>query len=265
MSAASRDGARTTGLKPTAADRPVRFDEARTTGTGRRVRQTRVFGIPLGIDPKFLVGGIVLIALILFWYNSRGDEEGTTASPAARPHVAAPVALPKSHIATLRRSSQSNDRGTLRLRPVDATRGDIDPTLRLDLLTRLQSLDATPGGRNLFEAGPTPAQVAAANLPAVHGPKIVPTAPPVVPASIPLGPPPVNIPLKFYGFVKPTDKRDAPRGFFMDGDDVLVATEGQLLRQKYLVVSLSATSARVEDVQLKQGQTLSVVPEAMAQ
>jgi hypothetical protein len=240
----------------------VSRDVGRTT-TERPVRQTSIFGIRLGIDPKILVGGIVLIAVILFWYNSRADDEGSTASTAARPHTAAPAALPKSHIATLRRSSQSNDRGTLRLRPVDATRGDIDPTLRLDLLTRLQSLDSTPGGRNLFEVGPAPAQMAA-NLPPMHGPKIVPT-PPVVATPIPSGPPPLNIPLKFYGFVKPTDQRDTPRGFFMDGDDVLVATEGQLLRQKYLVVSLSATGARLEDVQLKQGQTLPVEPEAMAQ
>jgi hypothetical protein len=226
--------------------------------------QTRIFGVRLGIDPKILVGGIIVLAVFLFWYNSRGDDQGSTS--VARPqNVAAPVTLPKSHIATVRRSTQSNDRGTLRLKPVDATRGDIDPTLRLDLLTRLQSSDAPEGGRNLFEVGMTPAQVAAANAPAVHGPKIVPTPPPVVPAVMPSGPAPLNIPLKFYGFVKPTDKREAPRGFFMNGDDVLVATEGQLLQEKYLVVSLSATSARIEDVQVKQGQTLPVEPEATAQ
>lgn len=225
---------------------------------------TRIFGIRLGIDPKILVGGIVLLAVFLFWYNSRGDEEGSAPASAARPQQAAPVPPPRSHIAALRRPNQSNDRGTLRLRPVDATRGDIDPTLRLDLLTRLQSADAIPGGRNLFEVGASPPQTAA-NMPPIKGPLIPPKAiAPPPPPSAP-GPAPVNIPLKFYGFVKPTDKREAPRGFFMDGDDVLVATEGQVLEQKYLVVSLNTTSARLEDVQLKQGQTLPVVPEAMAQ
>lgn len=248
MNAASPVGGRTTGLKPT-AQRPM--------------RQTQIFGIKLGIDPKILVGGIVLLALALFWYNSRGEDEGPASSAARPQRAAAPAAPSKSHLA-VRRSAQANVRGTLRFKPVDATRGDIDPTLRLDLLTRLQSLDATTGGRNLFEAGPSAAQVAA-NMPPVRGPKIVPTPPPVVAPPIPSGPPALNVPFKFYGFVKPTDKRDAPRGFFMNGDDVLVATEGQLLEQKYLVVSLSATSARIEDVQLKQGQTLPVVPEATAQ
>lgn len=234
-------------------------------GAPRPVRQTRIFGIPLKVDPKILVGAIVLLAAFLFWYNSRGDEEGSTPASAVRPQQVAPVAMPKSHIATVRRTNTTNDRGTLRLRPVDATRGDVDPTLRLDLLTRLQSLEAVEGGRSLFDAGPTPAQVAAANLAKIQGPKIVPQPPPTVGPVLPAGPAPLNVPLKFYGFVKPTDKQEAPRGFFMDGDDVLVATEGGLLKQKYLVVSLSATSARVEDVQLKQGETLPVVPEATAQ
>ena len=228
------------------------------------VRRTQIFGIPLGIDPKILVGGIVLLAVFLFWFNSRGDEEANAPASAARPQQTAPVALPRSHIAAVRRSTQSNDRGTLRLRPVDATRGDIDPTLRLDLLTRLQSSDELPAGRNLFETGAAPAQMAS-NMPPINGPVIAPKPiTPLTPA-MPPGPAPLNIPLKFYGFVKPTDKREAPRGFFMDGDDVLVATEGQVLEQKYLVVSLNATSARLEDVHLKQGQTLSVVPEAVAQ
>lgn len=238
----------------------------RTTASERPVRETRIFGIRLGLDPKILVGGIVLLALVLFWYNSRGNDEPSTTSSATHPErAAAPAVVPKSHIATVRRGSVSNDRGTLRLRPVDATRGDVDPTLRLDLLARLQSVDAVESGRSLFEAGPTPAQVAAEKMAAIQGPKIVPQAPPVIAPAIPSGPPPLNIPLKFYGFVKPSDQREAPRGFFMDGDDVLVATEGELLKHKYLVVGLSAKSARIEDVQLKQGETLQVVPEAAAQ
>ena len=219
------------------------------------------------MDPKILVGGIVLFAAILFWYNSRGDNEGGNPASTVQPQrTVAPAAMPRSHRATIRRSNQVNERGTVRLKPVDATRGDIDPTLRLDLLTRLQSSDAMPAGRNLFESGAGPGQMAG-NMGPIQGPKIVPTAPrpPIVPAAMPSGPQPLHVPLKFYGFVRPGDQRDAPRGFFMDGDNVLVATEGQVLEGKYRVVQLSATNARVEDVQLKQGETLPVEPEAVAQ
>jgi hypothetical protein len=226
---------------------------------------TRIFGVRLGIDPKFLVGGILVLAALLFWYNSRGDDEETSTTANAVHHVApTATAMPKSHIAAIRRGTVSADRGTLRLRPVDATRGDVDPTLRLDLLERLQSLDEVPTGRSLFDIGPSPAQVAAMAA-QIHGPTIVPkqTAPP--PAIVASGPPPLNIPLKFYGYVKPGDQRETCRGFFMDGDNVLVATEGEVLKQKYRVLALSAKSARLEDIQLKQQQTLPVEPEAVAQ
>jgi hypothetical protein len=233
----------------------------------RAASQSTIFGLRLKVDPKILVGGILAMAALLFWYNSRGDEEGpSTAANAVRPVAPAAASMPKSHIAAIRRgSTATNDRGTLRLRPVDATHGNVDPTLRLELLTRLQSEDEVPTGRSLFEAGPTPAEVAAANLPRITGPKIPPQPLPPAGPIVPAGPAPLNIPLKFYGFVKPTDKREVSRGFFMDGDNVLVAAEGQVLKQKYRVMELTAKAARLEDIQLKQSETLPVVPEAMAQ
>jgi hypothetical protein len=229
--------------------------------------QTTIFGLRMKLDPKILVGAIILLAGFLFWYNSRGDDEGpNTAGNAVRPVAPAAAPMPKSHIAAIRRgTTATNDRGTLRLRPVDATRGNVDPTLRLELLTRLQSEDEVPAGRSLFEAGPTPAEVAAANLTRITGPKIPPQPLPPTGPVVPAGPAPLNIPLKFYGFVKPGDKREVSRGFFMDGDNVLVAAEGQVLKQKYRVMELSAKTARLEDIQLKQSETLQVVPEAAAQ
>lgn len=82
----------------------------------------------------------------------------------------------------------------------------------------------------------------------------------------------VAIPLKYYGYVKPSQTQPVPkqpntvsnnRGFFLDGDNVLVASEGEVLKQRYLVVELTPNSARLEDTQLRQGQTLPVVAAAM--
>lgn len=228
---------------------------------------TQIFGIRLGVDPKFVAGGIIALAALLFWYNSRGDDEGSNAPAAVRPAPA--VTMPKSHLASIRRDRPSNDQRVLRLRPVDPTRGDVDPTLRLDLLQRLQSVDDVPHGRSLFDLGPTPAQVAAAAAAAaaapIHGPMIQPKPVTTAAAAMPTGPAPLNIPLKFYGFVKPTDLHETNRGFFMDGDNVLVATEGEVLKQKYRVLELSAKSARLEDIQLRRQETLQVVPEAIVQ
>jgi len=75
----------------------------------------------------------------------------------------------------------------------------------------------------------------------------------------------VHIPFKYYGFARPSLQGDANRGFFMEGDNILVAAEGDVLEKRYLIVALTPNAAKVEDTQLKQGQDLAVTPEATAQ
>jgi hypothetical protein len=139
----------------------------------------------------------------------------------------------------------------------------VDPTLRLDLLARVQAVPPAANMRNLFETGP--AKPSAEQMKAMQGPKIVPAAvPPSVPANTPApAPMALNIPLKYYGFAQPAAKGEGNRGFFLEGDNVLVATEGELLDERYLVVELTPTGAKLEDTQVKQGQTLALVAEAM--
>lgn len=228
---------------------------------------TKIFGIRMGVDPKIIVAVLIGVATLLFWYNSRGDEEGNAPTTAARPAVTVtpPTVAgraPATGAAAIRRSTKTGDHGTLRLRPIDATHGDVDPTLRLDLLARLQSVRPGGNARNLFQMGTAPL-TDAAGRPIKH---------PIIPVK-PLAPPPaampaaavVNIPLKYYGFAKPVGAGESNRGFFLDGDTVLIASEGEVVKQRYMIVELTATSARVEDTQLKQGKALPLEPEAKDQ
>src|SRR5437660_900431 len=100
---------------------------------------TRIFGIKLGVDPKIFVGGLLALTVLLFWYNTRSDDEETRSSGAPR----AAAATPGTSINRPRPVSRlrgQNERATLRLRPVEGTRGDVDPTLRLDLLERVRAV-----------------------------------------------------------------------------------------------------------------------------
>jgi hypothetical protein len=121
-----------------------------------------------------------------------------------------------------------------------------------------------PAGRSLFEIGPAPLTPAEKALiehpPAV--PKTRPVTPFPAPGSVPATEQALNIPLKYYGFVTAGQKNQGSRGLFLDGDNVVVGSEGELVMKRYLVVSLTPTSARLEDTQLKKGQTLRVVPAA---
>jgi hypothetical protein len=227
---------------------------------------SKIFGIRMGIDPKVIVAVLIGVAALLFWYNSRGDE-GSVPSSAGRPPVATtpPTVAGQPSAATaaaVRRPSKNSDHGTLRLRAIDPTHGDVDPTLHLGFLARLQAITPSGSSRNLFQMGAAPlADQAGKPIPhPIIQPKPLP--PPVIRT------PPVadiNIPLKYYGFAKPVGKGENNRAFFLDGDNILIASEGDVLKQKYLVVELTPTSARLEDTEVKKGKTLPLVPEVRDQ
>ena len=237
--------------------------------------QTKIFGIRVGLDPKILVIALIAVAGSLFWFNTRGDDQSRASSTPAT------VSIPQSGAASVavappvagrtptqrRRGTIHDDRETLRLRTVDAVRGDVDPVLRLDLLTRLQNLKSPVVTRNLFETGPgttaspqgaanLPVRIIKVNTPMSRPPIVAPVYPPVTQ---------LNIPLKYYGFAKPVDIGQPNRGMFLDGDEILVVAEGQLLKQQYLVVQVTPTTAKLEDTHMKMGQTLNVIPEAVSQ
>jgi hypothetical protein len=227
--------------------------------------QTKIFGIRIGVDPKIVAGAVIALAVLLFWYNLRtGDDSGPSTSTVRR-DATAPAAIPvrPTAVGRLRRSLNANNGGTLRLRPIDPTRGDVDPTLRLDLLAKLQNVQPASVGRSLFDMGPAPLTPAEAAL-LKHPPPVPPrpVTPPVT-SSLKPGELPLNIPLKYYGFVKSGMKTQGDQGLFLDGDSVVVGSEGETVMKRYLVVALTPTSARLEDTQLRKGQTLQVVPAAI--
>ena len=78
---------------------------------------------------------------------------------------------------------------------VEAARGDIDPTLRLDLLQRLKTVKFTAGNRNLFQAGAviTPQMAAAKPVKIMPGPLPRPGINPAT--GQPIGPLPLGSPV----------------------------------------------------------------------
>jgi hypothetical protein len=137
----------------------------------------------------------------------------------------------------------------------------IDPTLRLDLLAKLQNEEAAGGSRNLFQFGPPP------GLPKGTEPKIIPAVlvGPRLPAPEPSAeapaPPPVPITIKYYGYstARANGRKTA---FFLDGDDILSASEGDTVKRRYRVVRIGVNSVTVEDVESKRQEPLPLAPEA---
>jgi hypothetical protein len=136
----------------------------------------------------------------------------------------------------------------------------IDPILRLDLLAKVQAVELAGGSRNLFQYGPPPIKAETLKGPE---PKVIPT--PVVKAAddaakpaAPPPPPPIN--LKYYGFstARTNGKKMA---FFLDGDEISVAGEGDTVKKRYRVVRIGVNSVVMEDTESKRQQSLPLTEE----
>jgi hypothetical protein len=86
-----------------------------------------------------------------------------------------------------------------------------------------------------------------------------PTMPkPVEPPPEPKAPP---IPLKFYGFVNKTKVGDK-RAFFLDGEEIVIASEGDMIKKRYKIVRIGVNSAVVEDTEFKSNNQQTLPLEA---
>jgi hypothetical protein len=167
-----------------------------------------------------------------------------------------------------RSNAQYEFRPTLKFKEGEVDRANIDPTLRLDLLERVQNVKVGDVNRSLFESlTAPPVEIAKITEPQkikipfpYQGPQPAPKPVEVAKAPEPAAPP---IPLKFYGFINPAKTIGPKRAFFLDGEDIVVANEGQMIKNRYKIVRIGLNSADVEDTQFKKNsrQTLPLVPE----
>ena len=51
------------------------------------------------------------------------------------------------------------------------------------------------------------------------------------------------------------------RAFFLDGDEILVASEGEVLKKRYRVVRIGVNSVVLEDIEFKAERTLPLEPQ----
>jgi len=192
--------------------------------------------------------------------NANGNANKDARPQAAVPASSAPSASGRK--AASRRTSQEFRPPWKPKTAVDPS--NIDPKLRLDLLAKVQAVELGPAERNLFQFG----VAAAPALPKEPRP-IIPKTPDQIraeqeaAAAATVPPPPPPIPLKYYGYT--AQRVDGhKRAFFLDGDDIFVAAEGDMVKRRYKVVRIGINSAVVEDTQLNNTQTLPLAAEESA-
>ena len=155
----------------------------------------------------------------------------TESSEPSNPQAAAPTLSPRA--AQKRSTAKSGKKQKVE---------NLDPTLRLDLLSASEKTEYQGNGRNIFVSS---AEDVVIPKPIAPGHKdgntdaveryVVPSPPQAAP-----------IPLKFYGFA--SSPGEPKRIFLKLGEDVFVAGEGEIVDRRYKVIRISATSVEIQDV-----------------
>jgi hypothetical protein len=231
--------------------------------------------IKVGADRKkvAILAGLGLVMVVVWFMNSSPSTPDAASAPKAqvRPNPLGPRTLPPelssgprvAQRGTAGNASIADFRPTLKLKEgTDISK--IDPSLHVELLAKVRTVELTGGSRSLFEFAPPPAPPPP-DVPKIHPAVPGPPAPPPKPVETavvkPPPAPPPPIPLKFYGFSGTTRTTGNRSAFFLDGDDIVIARENETIRNRYKIVRIGVNSAVVEDTVNKNQQTLPLVEE----
>ena len=201
-----------------------------------------------------VVGTGAIFALVYIY--SQFSTPSVPAAPAAPVIVSAPTAggsagaTQSSSSSFTARAGGSSPSAKRAAGKVGTTSAQYDPTLKMDAMLVTESLVYSGTGRNIFSVNSAPAVVI---------PKAIAPARPQEPvqpvAQIPTGPPPPPpIDLKFFGIA--TAANGMRRAFLLHGEDVFLASAGDVVQRRYKVDNISANSIEVEDLTNNNRQTL---------
>lgn len=175
---------------------------------------------------------IILVAWQVIPFFFGGNSAPSAIAPPIETNAANPAATSQPQA---NRANRNRTRATAKNAPVVNT---LDPTIRLDLLASAEQQHYQGSGRNIFEAYVPPPP----RRPESETSKNTPPPQPVNPGPPP--PPPIN--LKFYGWA--SQQGQAKRIFLSQGDQIFIASEGDLVANRYKVVQIGNGFVKIEDI-----------------
>jgi hypothetical protein len=186
------------------------------------------------------LGLVMLILLVRFLWQTFGPSPAAPVAPSPAVTVARPAATsgetPEGNTAAPAYGHQAAKVGGL---------ASLDPTLHPEIMRQAESLEYTGHGRNIFSQFSAP--------PAIPKP-IAPIRQAHVDTGPPPPPPPPPINLGFYGYA--AERTGQKQVFLLQGDDIFIASEGDVVDRRYRVVKIGAVSVQVEDIPYHNTQTL---------
>ena len=188
------------------------------------------------------IAAFVLIAAGIFYF----EYFGTGSSPS--PPVAANTPAQQAPASS---GAQASGR---QARAVGTASMSMDPTLHMEAMLVAERVVYSGSGRNIFSPNSAPPPVAIQKPIAPARPQTVAA----VASQVPQGPPPhPPIPLKYFGIETKADgMREA---FLLNGDNVYLATAGDVVLRRYKVIAVNTKTIEMEDMQTSDRQTLPLL------
>ena len=202
-----------------------------------------------------LVGALIVFAVGgvgYELYNQFSTSSGTPVRPAAMTAPTPAATGLNATRATARQGAQKPAAGG-----GEATKLNnpgIDPTIHFSLLAQSESVEYAGTGRNIFSADSAPINIPSPIAPVRPGPGGQPS---IVQNLPPPRPQPPAIDLKYFGFSEGKDKSMV--AFFSHGDDIFMATTGQIVDHRYKVGAIKPTGVEVTDMSYNNTQTLNLI------
>lgn len=196
-----------------------------------------------------MIAGFVVVAAGVLYYELRDDSP----APVAPVVVTAPAASGMTASGGVRSGASPNAAGVAAAK-VGTTSAQLDPTLRMEPMLVTEALVYSGSGRNIFSASSAPMELPKLIAPVRTKTAVLPVGPPPPP---PGPPPPPPIDLKFFGTA--TSGNGVRRAFLLHGDDVFLASDGDVVQRRYKVMTVLANSIVVEDLSNNNRQTLPLV------
>ena len=189
------------------------------------------------------LGAVMLILLIRFLWQTFGPSP----NPQPAPPPPTVVTAPRTVTPASGEAAEGNQAVAGSSRPAAKITGlaSLDPTLHPEIMRQAESLAYTGNGRNIFSQFSTPTAIPKPIAPIRQAVVNTGPAPP---------PPPPTINLGFYGYA--AEKTGQKQVFLLKGEDIFIASEGDIVDRRYRVVKINAASVQVEDIPYHNTQTL---------
>ena len=193
------------------------------------------------------VVGVFGIAAAVYIYSQLSTPDApAAAAPVVVTGPTAPAAKPVG------RSVPAGNAVGGAAKNVGTTSAQLDPTLRMGPMLVTESLVYSGSGRNIFSMTSAPIAIP---IPIASVRPKGPVVPVYTPPPGPPPPPPID--LKFFGTATSADGKR--RAFLLKGEDVFLASDGDIVQRRYKIVAISANSVLVEDMANNNRQTLPLI------